>query len=214
MTNLQVVALRLDHDSPNLALVASDLIARAKELDQRLIAWTSTIPNKWIPNWIWDAELIALNVQNAGLYQDYCGVHQSIWTADILNVHCSSPIKIRLVTSACLARFNDPEPEATRVNMQRTIQELADTICASVPCHLGDRTQARRIDDKAVQYPLVGNDNTPDEHYATAAAYGGMLLMKRLMELLKLGPILRAVQQQWILGQIGRIKNIYLAKPS
>lgn len=214
VANLQVAALKLNDDSPDMASMASGLITKAKDLDERLLAWTSLMPDAWVPKWIQDPELIPLSVRNAGLYQDHCTIHQSMWTADTLNTHCCSRIKIGLVTLACLKHVNNPALNATRAETLKTMQGLADTICASVPFHLGDKMEARRIDDKNVQYPHVGNESTPDEHYVTAAAYGGMFLMKRLVELLQLGPLLRAGQQQWILGQMGRIKNIYLAKPS
>ncbi|KAL8943676.1 MAG: hypothetical protein Q9211_000911 [Gyalolechia sp. 1 TL-2023] len=212
LANLQVSASGLQTYSPETAPSASKLLAQAIELDQRLVGWTATIPDEWIPTCIWDD--IPWSVHDAGLYQNHCTIHHSIWTAETLNGHCCSRIKLQLVTLACLDHLILPMSEIMRVNAHTAIQDSADAICASVPYHLGDRIEPRRIDDKTVQYPRIGERATPDEHYLTAAAYGGMFLTKRFMELLKLGPILRAGQQQWILGQVERIKSIYLAKPT
>lgn len=214
VANLQVAALGLNSSSPGMAALASQLLASAKELDQRLVSWTATMPEKWVPYCILDLETIPPSVRDAGLYQNHCTIHRSIWTADTLNGHCCSRIKTGLVTLACLEHVDDPAADITRLNTRTTIQDLADTICASVAYHLGDRTEPRRIDDKDIQYPQIRDIPTPEEHYVTAAAYGGMFLMKRFVELLALGPLLRAGQQQWILGQMGRIKKIYLARPA
>ncbi|KAL8655302.1 MAG: hypothetical protein Q9210_000970 [Variospora velana] len=209
VANLQVSALGLTADTEGLNVSALELLGKAKELDIRLVAWTTIMPDEWAPTIIRDPETIPRSVRDAGLYQNHCSIHKSVWTADTLNMHCTSRIKTRLVTLACLEHLNDPVFDMTRANALTSIQDLADTICASVPYHLGDRVEPRRIDDRRVQYPCVGDNATPDVHYTMAAAYGGMLLTKRLVELLKLGPLLRPGQQQWILGQMGRIKKIY-----
>ncbi|KAI4283328.1 MAG: hypothetical protein L6R38_002243 [Xanthoria sp. 2 TBL-2021] len=214
VANLQVSALGLKADSAGVATLGSELLNKANELDERLVAWAATLPEEWIPHCIMDSETLPRSIRDAGLYQDHCTVHKSIWTADALNIYCCSRIKIKLVTLACLEYVTQWVADSTRTNARVTLQDLADTVCASVPFYLGDRVEVRRIDDRSVEYPQPGNSATPDEHYVAAAAYGGMFLMKRLVELLKLGPHLRAGQQQWILGQMGRIKNIYLAKPA
>ncbi|CAL8584739.1 hypothetical protein XPA_010325 [Xanthoria parietina] len=213
VANLQVSALELKVEAAGIAAFASELLTKAQELDERLVAWTATLPEEWIPYCISDPAALPRTVRDAGLYQDYCTVHKSIWTADTLNIHSCSRIKVKLVTLACLEHVEPPAGNA-QFNARTTLQHLADTICASVPFYLGDRVEVRRIDDRSIKYPQAGNRATPDEHYIAAAAYGGMFLMKRLMELLKLGPHLRAGQQQWVLGQMGRIKKIYLARPS
>ncbi|KAL8752898.1 MAG: hypothetical protein Q9184_005588 [Pyrenodesmia sp. 2 TL-2023] len=212
VANLQVSASRLKAKFPGMAVSASELLATANKLDERLVAWTATVPDEWLPICIWDPETIPRSVRDAGLYQDYCTVYRSIWIADNFNWHCFSRMKVGLVTLACLEHVNNPAADMARVKVCTIIQELADTICASVPYHLGDRVESGRIDDKNIQYPHIRGTTTPDEHYVTAAAYGGMFLMKRFLELLKFGPFLRAGQLQWILGQMGRIKKIYLAE--
>ncbi|KAL8992116.1 MAG: hypothetical protein Q9169_007361 [Polycauliona sp. 2 TL-2023] len=212
VANLQVSALDLEAGSAGTPVSASELLAKANELDERLAAWFIDLPEEWVPTIIWDLETIPPSVRNAGLYQDHCTIHKDMWTADTINIHSCSRIKIGLVMLQCLEHENDPVANVARIKAQNTLQALADTICASVPYHLGDRVGLRRIDDTSVQYPHVKGEATPDEHYVTAAAYGGMFLMKRLAELLQLAPYLRAGQVPWILGQMGRIKKVYSAK--
>ncbi|KAI4285958.1 MAG: hypothetical protein L6R38_000251 [Xanthoria sp. 2 TBL-2021] len=216
-TNIEVATLQVsatELKNPGMAVLASGLLAKAVELDQRLVAWTSTMPNEWIPTFIWDLDTVPKTIRDAGFYGDHCTIYQSMWTADTLNIHCCSRITVALVILACLEHVNDPTTDISQMQTRTTIQSLADAICASVPFYLGDRIHIHRIDDKNIQYPRTRGNPTPDEHYVTAAAYGGMFLMKRFVELLKLAPYLRPGQFPWILGQMGRVKKIYLARPT
>ena len=187
---------------------ASEILAKANELDQRLVDWTATMPDDWNPT-LCDSEIIPRSIRDAGLYQAHCTIYKSISIANILNGHCCSRIKVQLVILACLQHLDTPGFDTDRLNARNNVQDLADTICASVPFYLGDRVAVLRIDDETVRYPRIGSEPTPTEHYRTAAAYGGMFLMQRLPELLPLS--LRARQREWVLGQMMRVKRIYLA---
>ncbi|KAI4274349.1 MAG: hypothetical protein LQ337_004004 [Flavoplaca oasis] len=212
VANLQVSAVQLK--TPRTAALVPGLLAKAIELDRRLIAWTATIPDEWVPTHIWDLENIPHSIREAGFYGNHCTVHRSIWTADTLNLQCISRITVGLVILTCLEHVKDPATDITRMETLTILQSLADTVCASIPFHLGDRTEGRRIDDKNIQYPQIGDNLTPDEHYVTAAAFGGIFLMHRFVELLKVAPLLRPGQLPWILGQMGRIQKIYMARPT
>ena len=222
VANLQASASRLAANLANKISTASEILAKANELDQRLVDWAATVPDDWNPTFC-DSDSVPRSIRDAGFYQDHCSVHQSIFIANILNGQCSSRINVQLVILRCLEHLdnnnnnnNNPAIFATeRTNARDNVQDLADTICASVPFYLGDRTTFVRIDDdETVQYPRIGSDSTTSTtgHYRTAAAYGGMFLMQRLPELLALPlPFLRAGQREWVLGQMIRIKRIYLA---
>ena len=209
VANLQVSAVQLK--APKTAALVPGLLAKAIELDRRLIAWTATLPDEWAPTYIWNLESLPHSIREAGFYGNHCTVHRSIWTADTLNLQCISRVTVGLVILTCLEHVQDSATNITRMETLTILQSLADTVCASIPFHLGDRTEVRRIDDKNVQYPQTGDNLTPDEHYVTAAALGGIFLMHRLVELLKLAPFLRPGQLPWILGQLGRIKKIYMS---
>lgn len=213
VANLQASTSGLVVDPAKKDLFDLEILSKANELNQRLVAWTAIIPDDWIPTCIWDPESIPQSVRDAGLYQAHCTVHKSIFIADILNGHCCSRIKVQLVILACLEHMNNPFFDTTREKTRNDMQDLADTICASVPYHLGDRVNVLRIDDKTVQYPRIGSDATPTEHYDTAAAYTGFFLTRRLSELLQPGLPLRAGQREWILDQMQRIKSVYLTSP-
>lgn len=211
--NLQASASRLAIDLKNKDSYALGLLAKANELDKRLVAWTATIPDDWVPTCIWDPECIPRSVRDAGLYQTHCTIYKSIFIANVSNGHCCSRIRIQLVILACLEHLNNAFLDTNRVDALNNVQDLADMICASVPFQLGDRVKFLRIDDKTVQYPRDGFNATATEHYITAAACAGVFLARWLADLLQPGLSLRDGQRGWILGQIQRIKEIYLALP-
>lgn len=211
VANVQAAASGLIVDLTGKASSALEILAEANELDQRLVAWTLTIPDDWVPTCIWDPESIPLSIRDAGLYQNHCTVHKSIFIANTLNGHCCSRIKVQLVILACLEHLDSTLFETARVNAASNVQDLADTICASVPYFLGDRVKVLRIDDRSIQYPRIGSKPTPVEHYETAAAYAGIFLTQKLAQLLQPDLPLRDGQRHWILGQMQRIKRLYLA---
>ena len=214
VANLYVAASRLTAHPAESSTSPSEILAKANDLDQRLLDWSASLPPDWIPVCILDPERIPHSIRLAGMYQNYCTIHRSIFIANSLNGYCCSRIKLQLVVLACHNALNNPDPEPTRIIARNSIQDLADSICATVPYHLGDRVNVLRIDDKTVQYPHVGLDATPVEHFVTAAAFGGMFLMKRFVELLNPMLHLRAGQREWILGQMRRVRSVYVAAPS
>lgn len=214
VANLQASASSLASDpttSSNSS--AMNILAEASDLDQRLMDWMSTIPDDWVPTYVWGSECIPESAREAGMYQSHCTIHKSISVANVLNGYCCSRIKVQLVILACLDHINDLSLDITRWMAHETIQDLADMICATVPYFLGNRVRYLRIDDKSVQYPRAGSKATPVEHYAYAAAYAGIFLTQQLSELLIPGLPLRDGQRQWVLSQMGRIKRVYLASP-
>ncbi|KAL9592941.1 MAG: hypothetical protein Q9219_007707, partial [cf. Caloplaca sp. 3 TL-2023] len=182
VANLQASMAELTSLSVNEPSII-DALAQATELDQRLVAWSLSIPPDWI----------------------------SMWIANILNGHCSSRIKVNIAILACLERLGEGVLGRNGINARAVIQDSADTICASVPYHLANRAQVLRIDDRNLEYPTIGPGPSSAEHYDTAAAYGGMFLAKRLGELIQPDLPLRDGQRQWIFGQMQRIGRIYLA---
>ena len=210
LANLQASASALKSATPRRYTLAYETLARIHELDKQLIQWTATIPDDWVPIHIRGIESIPSSIRNAGLYQPHCIIHKSIFTANVLNGHCCSRIKVQLIKISCIDHLESTLLASGRTNACNIIQEMADTICASVPFFLGDRVSVRRFDDRCVRYPHLG-DSTSEEHYKSAAAYAGIFLSQRIAELLQPGLPLRPGQVPWVLGQMRRIKNIYMA---
>jgi hypothetical protein len=213
VANLQALISRLDSGTavPNLSIL--DMLKKATELDRRLLAWATSVPDSWTIIRVSGSGCIPQSVRDSGLYEDHCGIYQSIFIADIFNTHCCSRIKMQLTILACLKHLHKGNCDSASVTALKTIQELADNICASVPYHLGNRMTAGWIDDKTVQYPHVAGLPVPEDHPVGAAAFGGWFLAGQLSELLSLRVPLRVGQRQWIGGQMQRVMRIYAIQP-
>lgn len=214
VANLQALASRLNSDTtvPDLSILG--ILKEATELDQRLLAWTSTLPDDWAPTQVSGLECIPQSVRDAGLYQDHCDIYKNIFIVSTFNSYCCSRIKLQLTILACLKHLNSSSFNTVSVTALEIIQELADTICASILYHLGDRTTIGRIDDKTVQYPHIAGLPVRNGHPVGAAAFGGWLLTARLSELLSPRVPLRVGQRQWIGGQMQRVMKIYAIQPT
>ena len=213
VANLQALVLRLNSDTTVHHLSILGILKKATELDLRLLAWTSTVPDNWPPTRVSGLECIPQSVRDAGLYQDHCDIYKSIFIASTFNSHRSSRIKLQLTILACLKHLNSGNFNTAAVRALEIIQELADTICASIPYHLGDRMTVGRIDDKTMQYPHNAGLSVPNDHHIAAAALGGWMLTARLSELLSPRVPLRVGQRQWIAGQMQRVMKIYVIQP-
>ncbi|KAI9794305.1 MAG: hypothetical protein M1833_000396 [Piccolia ochrophora] len=213
VANLRALASQLKSDTAVEGTSVVGILREATVLDQRLLAWRDSLPSDWGPLRVSGPECIPQSVRDAGLYQNHCDIYKSIFIAFTLNSHCCSRIKVQLTILACLKYLNNDHFDTATVTGLEIIQELADTICASIPYHLGDRVTTGRIDDKTVQYPRFGGLPVPEDHYGAAAAFGGWLLTTRLSELLSPSVLLRDGQRQWIGGQMSRVGRIYVVQP-
>lgn len=214
LANFQAHVEELNSDIASDESFVLSILEKATELDRRFGAWTNTIPEDWTPTRVSGSDRIPQSVQDAGLYQDHCDIYKSLPVANICNAHSCSQIRIQVIILACLKRLN-PSRFTTAISAKASefIQKLADSVCASVPYHLGDRNSLARIDDETVRYPTTGRFLIDRNHQAQAAAFGGWFLVQRLPELLSPGLPLRNGQRQWILGQMERIRRIYVIRP-
>ena len=208
LANLQALASRLTNDSEILKDHVDRILKQANELDQQFSSWTENLPTDWIPTKVSGPECIPQSVRDTGLYQDSCDIYKSIFVANTFNSYYSSRIKLQLTIITCLERLDSNSSRRSMAAVLLVIQDLADTICASIPFHLGDRIATGRIDDRSVRFPSVGERTYPEGHHAASGAFGGFFLCAQLFGLLSPGVPLRSGQKQWIGGQIGRIKRI------
>jgi len=207
VANLQADALRLTQipETPDGEIVA--ILNWATELDEQFSIWSASLPPDWPPTRVSGPERIPQSVREAGLYQDYCDIYRSVFVANTFNSYYKSRIVLQMVIIACLERLNSEATSLTTADFLLSIQDLADTLCASIPFLLGDRVDASRLDDTRVRFPSIPGRSLPASHYSTSGAFGGFLLCIQLVELLPPRVPLRPGQKQWIGGQLGRIKR-------
>ena len=216
LANFQAVFSELDANTLAQGASLLSLLENAMQLDQRLIAWMTTVPDSWLPIRVSGLECIPQSVRKAGLYQDHCDIYQSIFVADQINSQRCSRIRIHLMILACLEHLDKEDGDTVSAISLGVIQELADDICACIPYHLGARLKFIRLDNvnnKTVQYPHVTGVTVSEDHHAAAAAFAGWFLTGRLAELLSPRVPLRDGQRQWIGGQMQRLKRLYGIQP-
>ncbi|KAI9751164.1 MAG: histidinolphosphatase [Chaenotheca gracillima] len=209
VANLLAVASQIKSDPTVQDVSVSGVLAKATEVDQRLLGWAASLPGDWYPISVSGPECIPQSVRDAGIYQDNCDVYKSIFIAHAFNSYYSTRISVQQTILDCLQHLNKGNVESASLTALEIIQELADDICASIPYHLGDRVTTKRIDDKNVQYPHVAGFSVSDNHLIGAAAYGGWFLAARLAGLLGPTIALRLGQREWILGQLQRLMKVY-----
>ena len=193
--------------------VALQILERARDLDQWLILWYRSMPTSYYPVCVTKDD-IPSSVRSAGVYADYCTIHKSVFVADLINKYANSRIRMNLLIIGLAKYLNIPSQESILATAKESIQHLADDICATVPFFLGDRRKMLRLDDRSVQYPHLPDQRTTAEHYDSAAAYAGFFLTRRLAELLPPFVPLRDGQREWLFGQMGRIRKVYLISSS
>ena len=213
VANLQARALHFRSDMDLQSGSALTFLKQATELDQRLSTWMATLPDDWIPVRVSSPDCIPPSVRNAGVYNGNCDIHKSISTAFPINNYCCARIRVQLAILTCLEHVSASVATVASATASSIIQDLADTMCASVPFFLGDRTSAARLDDRTAQYPHPPGCSVPSDHYTAAAAQSGWFISAILPLLLSPGVSLRMGQKQWIVGQLQRTRRVYVVQP-
>ena len=214
VSNLQAIASQLTHNKEATEELAVRILDQAIELDQQLSTWTESLPSDWMPTRVSGLDYIPQSVCEAGLYQNYCDVYKSVFIASTFSEYYTSRIKLQTIILTCLKRLDHDESSTLMAASSLIIQDLADTVCASIPFHLGDRGTVGRIDDTNAHFPCGAGHAIPDGHHAISAAFGGFFIAPQLALLLSPCVDLRCGQKQWIGGQLSRVKRIYLIRSS
>ena len=181
---------------------ADQLIQRAISCDTNLASWPSMLPTHMFPMPLQAAE-VPPEVASAGLYADTCDIYYDINTCTLWNQWRTLRIKVlKIIASG--------GTQAERGIAIKSLQSLADDICASVPFILGDRRVFTPLWASQVVYP--GGKSLPKSHHLNAAAHGGWHILDPMREVFHVAPLhLRAGQREWTQGQLERLKTIYEA---
>lgn len=176
----------------------SYLISQAKTVDSNLAAWLEIIPSSWLPKRV-AGESVPLTVRGAGMYDDHCDIYPDILVATTWNEWRAARLKVL----ALLARHQPGE------QVTANIQGLVDDICASLPFHLGDRTEMTPIYFARSLYPSAEGQPLPQGHHQNASAFGGWYLYAPLKQITNVSMYLREGQLEWVLGQLKRLAKIH-----
>ena len=177
------------------------ILSRAKKLDADLAEWSKVIPAHWIPVPV-SKDYLPVKVINAGLYAQTCDIYHDVIVCATWNDWRIA----RLNILALIARCTNGEE---RANAIKSIQELADAICASIPFCLGSRTTPAPLHAADITYPTLPGQEVKKLHYRTAAAYGGWYLFAPMKQVAAVRMYLREGQATWVKLQLRRLAAIY-----
>ena len=181
---------------------AANLIQRAIACDSNLASWPSIVPTHLFPMPL-QAATVPPKVVEAGLYADTCDLYYDVNTCTLWNHWRALRIKVLKI----VAKHGTQAESAIAI---KSLQSLADEICAAIPFILGDRSVFTPLWASHVVYP--GGKYLSKSHHLIAAAHGGWYILVPMREVFYIAKLyLRAGQWEWIGGQLTRLKTIYKA---
>ena len=205
LADVQSSVAQLEQGSERLAFCT---LERATTLDSQYSTWMTDLPVDWLPTRVAGTNCIPQSVRDAGCYHDFCDTYKSVFIANTLMSFYSARMKLHLGIIACLEHLPPDFVGKSLESEFLIVQDLADSMCASIPFHLGNRNTPGRLDDKTICFPHPDNRTVDEGHRTAAGAFGGFFLIVPLTELLSPSVVLQPGQKGWIGGQIGRIRRI------
>jgi hypothetical protein len=220
-------------------------VADAKRIDAQLLAWARSLPDHWQPLKLTSGHEIHPHIPT---YLSVCEVYPSCQIASIWNLWRSQRLLLvkivlgLLDTLLCLDQSELTQDQISArvedsIEYQKTLQELVDSMCHSVPFYLGNRTKPSSLadfTDPAILLPsyhslalwdkrcLNNQYHNPkttsaDEHRHHIIARGPWHVMSPLSHLLTflsedhgalIASFLRPGQLEWIRKQFIRVTTL------
>ena len=190
------------------------LLDQAIELNEQLLMWTGTVPGDWDIIATDKFELPTGSSKHDFVYQDRIDVYSDLSIATTWNSYRVTRLRVLTIILSCIAKLPEPLTNAHRsqaILARRSLQELVDEICGSIPFHLGTKIRPGTDDRPGVEYPYITR-KAGQELRRSCAGLGGWELIEPHYEPLKnalMVDSLRAGQKKWILEQLSRIGRLY-----
>ncbi|KAM6516110.1 hypothetical protein FALCPG4_014292 [Fusarium falciforme] len=205
--------------------------AEARRIDAELLAWAGNVPDHWRPLRLISGRDIDSSIPT---YQSICEVYPSCQIASIWNLWRFQRLVLAKITLGSLGAFSDlsrfgfahrqflDDPTGF-VNCQKTLQEVVDSVCYSIPFHLGNRTTRSSLadfTDPTILLPSQGSLDgviSSDDHRRHVIAQGPWRAMHPLSRCLTLfseddgeviASLLRPRQREWIRDQFLRVATL------
>lgn len=191
------------------------ILNTALDVDFLLEDWAKKTPQ----NWAWETASgfkCPLDYPcDFFVYGRRVDFYSDLHMASIWNSYRSTRIKILSAVLKCISKIEQPINSSLfhqAMAATRTIQEIADDICASVPYQFGTKVCGGTTDNACVEYPYYANKRLSSEQRRQAAALAGWFLLNPLKSCLE-GTSLRQGQKEWVRAQLMRVSNCYRVKP-
>jgi hypothetical protein len=193
--------------SPAKETEVTTILAKANEIDIKLVSWSYWVPEHWMPI---AATIIPQSVRNAGLWRNRCDCYSDMWIAATWNTFRDCRILLQTIMLSCLRILSPQNPDKRRVTaVQNTIRKIADDICATVPFFLGSQVESIRMKSGLVEYPYAETRPVTLTHKQSAPLMGAWHMFAYLRNLQSGDLGLPLDQQGWLKEQMERILVIY-----
>ncbi|KAI8655924.1 hypothetical protein NCS55_01245800 [Fusarium keratoplasticum] len=205
--------------------------AEARRVDAELLAWAENVPDHWRPLRLISGRDIDSSIPT---YQCICEVYPSCQIASIWNLWRFQRLVLAKITLGSLGAFSDLsyfrsangqflDDPTDFVNCQKILQEVVDSVCYSIPFHLGNRTARSSLadfTDPTILLPSQGSLDaviSGDDHRRHVIAQGPWRAMHPLSRCLTLfseddgeviASLLRPGQREWISDQFLRVATL------
>lgn len=179
------------------------LLQRGLALEDNLSHWPDTVPSYWQYSFQEDTTWTD-NFAYRGIVHTYHDIHvASVW-------NCYRRIRIALLTAivelaASSTEIGAMDCETVQLRATKSIQELSNDICATVPFHVG--TWTPKILEESVRFPPLGNHEAELIHRQNALVCGWFLMLLPLSRLKKVA-CLQPEQKAWVGNQYSRLCSI------
>lgn len=215
------------------------VLDEAQSLENGFQAWEISLPLLWKPLRFAASE-IDPSIRQAGVCEDMCDVYSSLNVSEVRNEARASQMEILNIIAWCsrnLQRLGVSIDGKIETRMHAQCQSILNDFCASIPFHLGNRTDVAFVHDRQKYPPLftqllgiaqyvdpLGNTVEMTEHdHVRAATTRGSAFFKRFVESMLRAPAsddgdirpsvlaagLKKDQVQWLSSQAERIRRIY-----
>ncbi len=186
----------------------------AIDIDSQLKEWAESVPK----NWAWSPSSrfdIPLDIpRDFFVYENRIDYYCDLNVLDILNQYRAKRIMILSIVIECVSQLGPPYDESLifhTKNAIRTIRELVDDLCGTIPYSLGTKTFGGAKDQLSVEYPYLGAAGFTKDQRRAAASLGGWYLVENIKPCLS-AVGLPAGQKKWLMRQMIRIGRIYNIK--
>lgn len=191
------------------------ILSLALDVNYQFGEWAQSVPETWA----WESAA-GLNCppdkpRDVFVYGKRIDFYADVNMASIWNSYRSTRILILSVVLDCISQIGpqiDGDLSRHAIDAMRTMQQLVDDICASVPYHFGTKLCAGTVDKAGVEYPYTNTRTFSAIQRRAAAALAGWLLMEPLKTCLGVSSV-RQGQQEWVRSQLMRICQCYNVKP-
>lgn len=183
----------------------------ALDIDSQLKQWAETLPDAWLWVSATGFDLPSDMPRDIFIYNDRVDYYCDLNVLDIWNSYRAKRVMILSIITECILKLGPPYDEFLALQAKyafRTMQELVDDLCASIPYSIGTKMFGGARDQESVEYPYINMEKFTITQRRQVAALGGWYLLENIKGCLSAAGVCSA-QRKWLIRVMVRIGKIY-----